>query len=231
MPLIDELPVDVTSAFFAADYLAQRSPGPHLKAIIDDYLVTHDLAPRKANPEFAAEGVLDRFAALGFGWERAAIAAISAGKLGDVTAATPESIVRVYEHVFSRALNAGWQHSHREVVSPGETTYDGIHCTADGANTRLRCGEEFKCTWSSAAHSLDEAHPDWMMQMPGYAHAYGWDTVILRVFHVNGYYERGGRMGIPVMRFYRLRWTAEERAENWSVVKRHQAVMQQEGRL
>lgn len=231
MPLIDELPVTLSSHYFAADYLASRSPGPHMKAIIDDYIEHHALGSgRKSNPEFA--DALDDFAVMGFAWERAATAAIEAGAGIDLSeeSATPLVVRRIYEHAFTRALNEGWQASHSEVVKPGEVTVDGIHCTPDGANTRLRATEEWKCSWASARHSLDEAHPDWMMQIPGYCRALGLNVGILRVFHVNGYYENS-RMGKPVARFYRLRWSDEELEENWEQIRAHRDVMAREGRL
>lgn len=230
MPLIDELPVTLSSHYFAADYLASRSPGAHMKAIIDDYIEHHELGgKRKANPEF--EDALDDFAVMGFAWERAATRAIDAGALIEIDETTTPLVVRrIYEHAFSRALNDGWHASHSDVVKPGEVTVDGIHCTPDGVNVKLRAVEEWKCSWASARHGLDEAHPDWMMQIPGYCRALGLNVGVLRVFHVNGYYENA-RMGKPIARFYRLRWSDEELEENWAAIMRHRDLMTSEGRL
>lgn len=227
VPLIEELAVDVISHYFSADYLATRSPGPHLKTIIDDFLEYNDLFTKK-RADFADS--LEEFASLGFAWERAAVAAIAAGDTASITEATPIAIRRIYEHAFSKALNeAERERRPREIIKPGEITHRGIHCTSDGANVKLRCNEEWKCTWTSARGGLD-AHPDWMMQMPGYCEAYGFNSAVLRAFYVNGYYEKG-QMGKPVVRAWKLTWSDEELEENWGLIESHKQIMIGEGRM
>lgn len=227
MPLIEELPVDVISHYFSADYLSTRTPGPHLKAIIDDFLIYHRISDKR-NADFADS--LDEFATLGFAWERAVVPAVLQGRIPDLPVDTPQAIVRIYERAFSKALTeAELDRRPRELIKPGEIEHRGILCTPDGANVRLRAGEEWKCTWMSAAKGL-EGHPDWLMQMPGYCSALGFDTFILRAFHVNGYYEKG-QMGKPVVRTWKLRWSDDELEENWSVIETHRQVMTEEGRL
>lgn len=232
MPLVTELSTLTISAYFAADYLAVRSPGPHLKAIIDDFLIYHSIHDKR-QPDFADS--LEEFAVAGFAWERAVVDAISTiGSQLSAIALTNEvpvaAIRRIYEHAFAKALNeAEAERRPRELVKPGEITHRGIHCTPDLANVKLKCAEEWKCTWTSARRGL-EAHPDWLMQMPGYCEALGFDTAILRAFFVNGMYEKG-QMGKPVVRAWMLKWTEEERAENWGLVESHRMVMTAEGRM
>jgi hypothetical protein len=227
MPLISELSTSILSHYFSADYLASRSPGPHLKTIIDDFLEYHDLY-NKRRADFADS--LEEFASIGFAWERAVTAAFRAGGIPNLDEATPLAVRRVYEHAFSRALNEGWQESHpREIVKPGEVTHRGIHCTGDGINVRGKHGEEWKATWTSAAGGL-ERHPDWLMQMPGYCEAYGFDSWVVRAFYVNGYYEKG-QMGKPVTRSWYLRWSPDELEENWQTIETHKLLMIEEGRM
>lgn len=227
MPLITELPVTVLSHYFSADYLAVRSQGPHLKVIVDDWLEYHELARRKRSPEFGE--ALQEFGSLGFAWERAAMKAIELGEALGITEATPQAVRRIYEHVFSRAFNAAEsERRSKELVRVGEITHRGIHCTLDNANVREELVDEWKATWASAAGGL-EAHPDWLMQVPGYCSAIGFDTAIIRAFFTNGYYEKA-QMGRPVVRAWKLRWSEEELEENWQLLEDHRGVMIEEGR-
>lgn len=228
MPLITELPTTTLSHYFSADYLATRSRGPHLKTIIDDFLAYHGLFDKRRD-EFVDS--LEEFATLGFAWERAVVQALlSTGAVPDLTEASPLTVRRVYERAFSLALNeAERERRPRELVKTGEITHLGIHCTPDQVNVRLPGPEEWKCTWTSARRGL-EAHPDWLMQMPGYCTALGFDTAVLRAFYVNGEYENG-QMGKPVVRAWRLKWSESELAENWGLIEVHKQVMLAEGRI
>lgn len=228
MPLIDELPTAVLSHYFSADYLATRSPGPHLKMIVDDFLAYYNLHDRR-NADFADS--LEEFASLGFAWERTVVRALlDTGAIPQLDEATPAAVVRIYERAFSLALNeAELERRPRELIKPGEGTYDGIHYTPDMVNVRLPGPEEWKCTWTSASRGL-EAHPDWLMQLCGYCHAEGFDTAVLRAFYVNGYYEKM-RMGKPVVRAWRIKWSDDELAENWHLLREHKSLMIAEGRM
>lgn len=233
MPLIDELDVTVVSHYFSSEYLAVRSRGPHLKTIIDDFLEYHELF-NKRREDFA--DALETFAAMGFAWERVwertASVLLQIGALPDLDEVPALAVRRMYEEAFSRALNeVELERRPRELIKPGETTHRGIHCTADGAlvHVRARQLEEWKCTWTSARRGL-EGHPDWLMQLPGYCEAYGFDTAVIRAFYVNGAYEKG-QMGKPVVRAWRLKWSEDEKAENWQLVETHKRLMIAEGRM
>jgi len=235
MPLFKEIPTEVTSAYFALDFGAVRSPGAHCKHIINDYIKTHGLGRAKDNPDFAAS--LDLFALLGFAWERVGqliqedspeLQSVLSG-LGLPSAGDAASVL-VWEEAFSWSMNRAHRERNPDVFQPGEIIVDGIACTPDGANKRLRCGEEYKATWVSSNASLEEARPDWLMQLPAYAYAYGWDEYLLHVFYVNGGYEYT-RMGKPVMKSFRFRWSDEEKEENWREIQLHRRVMEREGRL
>lgn len=234
MPLITELPTTTVSHYFAADYLATRSRGPHIKTIIDDFLAYHGLFDKR-KAEFVDS--LEEFATLGFTWERAITRALLAtGDVPDLTEASPLTVRRIYEQAFSLALNeAECERRPRELIKPGEILSRGIYRTPDMANVRKLEGEEWKCTWTSARKGLD-AHPDWLMQMPGYCVGLSdevgrvFNTFVLRAFYVNGVYEHG-QMGKPVVRAWRLRWSDEELAENESLIDTHKDLMIAEGRL
>lgn len=234
MPLVDELPVTIQSAYFAADYLASRSPGAHVKAIIDDFLEYHHLADKRRDPSFGE--ALEEFGTLGFAWERAVMQSLSPyatnsqlwKDLDEVGEPPAPTLRAIYEHAFSRSLNEAWaERSEGAIVKLGETEVDGIFCTQDGYNKRLRTPEEWKCTWSSANAGIKE---DWSMQMAAYAHAWGFDRYILRAMYVNGYYEKG-QMGRPVARAWRVRWSDHELIENWALITEHRDLMVEEGRL
>lgn len=234
MPLITELPTTTLSHYFSADYLATRSRGPHLKTIIDDFLAYHGLFDKRRD-EFVDS--LEEFATLGFAWERAVVQALlSTGAVPDLTEASPLTVRRVYERAFSRALNdAELERRPRELIKPGEILSRGIYRTPDMANIRQREGEEWKATWTSARGGL-EAHPDWLMQMPGYCVGLTdetgrvFNTFVLRAFYVNGMYEKG-QMGKPLVRAWRLRWSDEELEENEGLIQVHKQVMLAEGRI
>jgi hypothetical protein len=229
MPLIEEIPVTVQSAYFSADYLASRSPGAHVKTIIDDFLAYHQLDTRKRSPEFGE--ALEEFGSLGFGWERAVVNAIR--DLGDAAfiavGVEPEAAVvrRIYEHAFARAFNEAARERDSAIVKLGEIEIDGIYGTQDGYNKRDRRPEEWKCSWGSAAHGIRD---DWEMQMCAYAHMWGFDEYVLRAFYVNGYYEKG-QMGRPVARAWTVRWSRNELLEGWSLLTDHRDLMVSEGRL
>lgn len=232
MPLIEELDTTIQSVYFSADYLSQRSPGPHLKVIIDDFLAYHHLRQKSTDPSFGE--ALEEFGSFGFGWERAVTHALNAlntfGAETDLLLASPPpsaDVRRVYESVFAAAFNEAARERDSAIIKLGEITLDDIHCTADGYNKRARCPEEWKCSWGSAAQGIRE---DWMMQMCGYAAAWGFDRYTLRALYVNGYYEKGA-MGRPVARGWMVRWSRAELAENWSLIVEHKAVMEAEGRL
>lgn len=232
MPLIEELDTTVLSAYFSADYLAVRSPGPHLKVIVDDWLRYYGLYDKR-NPSFA--GSLEEFASMGFAWERAVVRALADGIGAGIDylltqPAPPAAVVAIYEHVFAAALNeADRERRPHEVVHVGEITHRGIHCTPDKYNKIIRGPDEYKCTWTSARGGL-EAHPDWLMQVPGYCSALGSDTAIIRAFYPNGYYEMQ-RMGKPVVRAWKLRYSDAELDENWQLLEDHRVLMTSEGRL
>jgi hypothetical protein len=206
-----------------------------MKAIIDDFLAYHGLF-NKQRADFADS--LEEFATMGFAWERMltdALGVVGADlpALGD---APPMLVRRIYEHAFSRALNAAeLERRPRELIKPGEILCGGMYRTPDMANVRAREGEEWKCTWTSARGGLD-AHPDWLMQMPGYCvgltHETGkvFNTFVLRAFYVNGMYEKG-QMGKPCARAWRLTWSDAELDENEALMAAHKAVMIREGRM
>ena len=227
MPLVEELPTTIQSAYFSADYIAVRSRGAHLKVIIDDFLEYHHLSAKRKNADFADS--LEEFASLGFAWERAVTRYLSSNVAvawpdGD---APPELVRKVYEHAVAAALNEAERERTPSIIKLGETECDGIYCTQDGFNKRIRTPEEWKCSWGSAARGIRE---DWMMQMMGYAYAWGFDGYVLRAYYVNGYYEKG-QMGKPVARSWRLRFSDAELEENWSLVCGHRDLMIEEGRI
>lgn len=119
-------------------------------------------------------------------------------------------------------------------VRPGEVVSDeGIYMSPDGVNPVLLAGEEFKCTWmSSRAGVMDEnGQPlekfvHWFIQMMGYAKWLDVDRFILRVFFVNGNYNRSGKLQSgeadpesgPTLKSYDIRFTQEEVEENWTML-------------
>lgn len=120
---------------------------------------------------------------------------------------------------------------------PGEIVSDeGIYMSPDGVNLEQNCGEEYKCTWmSSRAGVTDEdGQPlekfvHWFIQMKGYAKWLYVDRFLLRVFFVNGNYNRSGllRDGTidpdagPCFKTFDIGFSEEEIEENWAMLINH----------
>lgn len=115
-----------------------------------------------------------------------------------------------------------------EIVSP-----EGVAMSPDGINPLLIAGEEYKCTsMSSRGGIVDEngqpldKYIHWFMQMKGYAKWLEVNLFILRVFFVNGNYNRSGLLkdgsvdldAGPTLRNYHITFSDEEIDDNWSML-------------
>jgi len=120
------------------------------------------------------------------------------------------------------------------VSRPGEIISDeGIYMSPDGVNPGLLAGEEFKCTWMSSRHGLVDMNGEpldkfvhWFVQMMAYAKWLEVLRFILRVFFVNGNYNRSGVLADgtpdpdagPTLKSYDITFTEEEIETNWTML-------------
>lgn len=235
-PVITKLEVeaDYTSTYFSLDYLASRSKGVHLMDIVTDLeaRVGAGAGRRKKNADFADS--LDQFAILGFVWEHEitnALEALQTVNTDDGNGAS--NVVSMWEWILSRRFTEIDVSRRTELYKPAEQECDGIFLTPDGANRRLRRGEEFKCTWGTSALTPDQfaiKHWRWLVQGACYCRSLCFNEMVYRVYHVNGGYEKG-RMGAPKMTGWRVEFSDEELEAIWQMVLNHKRTMVREGKL
>ncbi len=142
----------------------------------------------------------------------------------------------LFESILERAMAAKFA-----TVRPGEVVSDPIGArgirvfmSPDGVNPTLQCGEEYKATFMTSRHGIaDEATGEpldkfvhWFVQVKGYAK---WLEVldwIIRVFFVNGNYNRSGLLADgtpdpdagPCFKSYRVQFTQQEVDANWQML-------------
>lgn len=200
MPEITSIATAALGSYFSEEFNAERSSGCHLMEIIED-LETRVV--KRQNPRFDRES-MDRFALLGFIWER----------------------------LIGRALS--WVETERrpnEIVRPGEQFADGIYGTPDAFNIRQWVLEEWKATWRRAPKSeaeFEERHWKWLVQVLCYCYLLGCSVAIIRVFYVMGDWSMSNWSGPQIMSF-RIESSEEERREAWEMVLNHKRTMEAEG--
>jgi hypothetical protein len=116
------------------------------------------------------------------------------------------------------------------VTRPGEIVSDeGVYMSPDGVNPEEVAGEEYKCSYMSCSKGISEVveldgetyhipldkFVHWFIQMKGYARGLGVNDFILRVLFVRGDYSYPDK---PLLKFYRIHFTDEEIADNWSML-------------
>lgn len=205
-----ELQPELTSLMFARDREAKRSEGWHVMEIVEDlelaWLDAREKAMRMgADPNAFTEEDLDQFAMVGFLWEWGIGAWLN-------DAAFQNQILKLCgeEEV--------------KLIHPGELELDGIFGTPDDLDVRGRALEEWKATWISARHDIRVKKRRWIIQAMAYCWMLGVNKAVLRVFFLNGRYEKY-QMGAPIVRFYRFRWTDQELEENWQMIVGHRDEM------
>ena len=195
---------DLTSLMgFSAESQTQRSAGVHLSDIIR--IIMQRLEKGRREKKYAVNF--------------------------DPDARTPERIELgiAWEPVLEEALRRKYA-----TVRPGElVSPEGIAMSPDGVNPILMCGEEYKVTWKSCREGLvdeygmpHEKFLAWFIQMKAYALWLDVDDYLLRSFFINGNYNRSGKLkdgspdpdGGPTLKSYLLRFTQEEKEENWQLV-------------
>lgn len=111
----------------------------------------------------------------------------------------------------------------------GELGEDGIIGTPDAWNGAEDCLEEYKCTWCSARNDIgSDKFSHWLMQGKAYLWMASLDTIIYRVFFVNGdysYLKKGNsRQSHPVgpeTKAWKIIYTPEELQRNWNILTNH----------
>lgn len=216
----EEFDVAILATQFARDAMSVRSDGLHLGSILADLALALDIQPlkRKGDADAFTEEDLEGFAVVGFLWEwvfERAYAAASQQALAISALNLPR-------------LGQSGELQRRGIIIPGEQLLDGIYMTPDGLNVevRPRALEEYKATWISATADIRLRKPRWIWQMKAYCWVLGVNHANLRVLFVNGRYERGGRMGVPVARTYRFRFTDQDLEENWGMITGHREQME-----
>lgn len=139
-----------------------------------------------------------------------------------------------WEHILSWALRQVFP-DERVLVHLGEVVKDGIIMSPDGLDIVDMCDEEWKCTWKTARKRPPEDYPLWMMQFQSYCYGLEVNAVRLRVFHVNGSYNKGGAGARcqegPCIKTFFIEYTDRELKENWAVICAHRDLMIEEGKL
>jgi len=232
-PKITQLPTNHVGLYFAADYHSQRSVGIHLMQIVDDLAVRHDpmtRAQRRGGSGFSE--ALDEFGLLGFVWEWEIERAVEACAFWGEE---PSNVAAMWEWLLSRRMSGIWaERSNGEIFKPGELLEDGIYMTPDGCRKRPRRLEEWKATWRSSrgldSGNFEERNWKWCIQAACYCRALGINEAVIRVYHVNGGYEKG-QMGAPILTAWKIRWTDQQLEEVWRMVLNHKETMLEEGKL
>jgi hypothetical protein len=111
----------------------------------------------------------------------------------------------------------------------GELEEDNIFGTPDAWNQAQDCIEEYKCTWVSARHDIgSDKFSHWLMQGKAYLWMSSMDTIIYRVFFVNGdysYLQKGNtRQSHPVgpqTKAWVITYEPEELKRNWDILVKH----------
>lgn len=115
-----------------------------------------------------------------------------------------------WEQVLERALHDRTPNLHR----PGEFTLDGIIMSPDALDPDGWVLEEWKATWSSTKHDLQDRFWYWFKQIMAYARALKTNVAILRVLYINGDY----KPMLPQIKCFRLTFTDRELEENWQEI-------------
>jgi len=200
VPEIVSIDTDSYGQYFSEEFKQERSSGCHLMQIVEDL---ESRFVKKQNPRFDREA-MDRFATLGFIWER----------------------------LIGRALT--WTEAERkpdQIIRPGEQYLDGIYATPDAFNTKLWRLEEWKCTWRRAPKSdeeFEERHWKWMVQSMAYCHILGCTEAIIRAFYIMGDWDMRNWSG-PIIKGYSIKSTTEELQETWQMILNHKATMERDG--
>lgn len=121
------------------------------------------------------------------------------------------------------------RHEHPDrYVDLGELCQDGMYLTPDLYDTWTPAVEEVKATWMSERHGDDpEGVKFWRYwrQVQAYCWAIGCQVGRLRVAFVNG--AGGFKSRDSGARVWEARWTRQELAENWELLRRHGETMRQ----
>jgi hypothetical protein len=200
MPQIQSIDTDSYGQYFSEEFNRERSSGCHLMQIVEDLDAR---LTKKNNPGFDRAS-LDRFATLGFIWER----------------------------LIGRALS--WveaEHHPERIIRPGEQFLDGVYATPDAFNTKEWRLEEWKCTWRRAPKSdeeFEERHWKWLVQSMAYCHILGCTEAMIRVFYIMGDWKLSDWSG-PLIKSFRIISTPEELEETWRMVLNHRTTMERDG--
>lgn len=111
----------------------------------------------------------------------------------------------------------------------GELSEDGIIGTPDAWNQDRDCIEEYKCTWVSARHDIgSDKFAHWLMQGKAYLWMASMDTIVYRVFFVNGdyqYLKRGNSRKThppgPMTKAWVITYEPHELKQNWDMLVSH----------
>src|SRR5574341_2631862 len=121
---------------------------------------------------------------------------------------------------WEEALGAAFVKLNHDVIQQfGELERDGITGTPDAYNPSENALEEYKATWASAKRDItDDLFYHWHLQTQAYLHMAGLDTVIFRVFFVNGHYQHPYD---PCWKSWRITYEPRELENNWAMLMRH----------
>lgn len=103
------------------------------------------------------------------------------------------------------------------LIKIGEMCIDNIYLTPDFLNPAEWLIEEWKCTWRSAGHDIEEMFVAWWMQIKAYCYAVGCTKARLRVFFVNGDYHPRK----PKLMAWEAEFTPQELEDNWMMLVNH----------
>lgn len=128
---------------------------------------------------------------------------------------------------FENALIQGLRNRYAEsdpgrYVTPGELELEGLLGSPDLCDVRDEVVHEIKFTWMSSRHDA-ESEKFWKYWKQGmtYAHMMGWQTVRLHVGHIMGDYRRDGKGPSPIYNVWEQRFSKEDLANNWRMIKSH----------
>lgn len=184
-----------------------RAKGIHLSSIIHHMKVTSE------GPYLPIAGEQDGVRMqVGFLWEHAA---------ESMAAGMP--LEEAIDLAFKRLMIG----TRPQLVNQVKVEKDGVHMTPDSFDPQRGELVSYKATWRSLGKALTQDDFErnfwtWIMQEAGYAHALGVDTATWVVLWVCGDY-KGAKS--PRCMQATAKWTAEELAENWSIILAHKKAL------
>lgn len=117
------------------------------------------------------------------------------------------------------AIERSCAHDPHRYVRCGELQLDNVAGTPDLLDLVEETVHEMKCTWMSAKHQPgSQKFWKYEVQMKAYCHMLGWRRSLLRVRHVNGYWNFGQKGWGVVDRRWLYEWEESELTGCWKML-------------